>query len=78
MTTFILTAIWACAVEEDLTNTQLDIHYYKDFGTLDVLDVTCIQCCVGHVPVIHPLSSKCYAIVDQSGSLAHTLAIDNK
>ncbi|KAI1796508.1 hypothetical protein LXA43DRAFT_879709 [Ganoderma leucocontextum] len=77
-TTFVLAAIRACIVEEGLTNEWLDIHYYKDFGTLDVLDVTCIQCCVGRVPVLHPPGLKRYAIVDRSGSLARALAIDNK
>ncbi|KAI1785097.1 hypothetical protein LXA43DRAFT_900469 [Ganoderma leucocontextum] len=73
-TMFILAAIRTCSVEDTRTNEQLDIHYYREFGTLDVLNVTCIQCCVGRVPA----GPQRWAIVDRSGSLARALAVDDE
>ena len=43
----------------------LDIHYFRNYGTPLVFDITCIQCLVGRVRVEND-----WAIIDRSGCLA--------
>src|ERR1700727_1336440 len=42
-TVVLLAAIQNCNI---LTNNDLDMHYYRDLGHLDVVDMTCLQCLV--------------------------------
>ena len=51
-------------------HSTLDIHYYKDYGTPLVFDVTCIQCLVGRIPLGGGGSANTWAIIDRSGTLA--------
>ncbi|KAF8977094.1 hypothetical protein BDQ17DRAFT_1395011 [Cyathus striatus] len=64
--TVILAAIRPCVL-------GLDIHYYSCMGTLDIVDITTIQCLVGRVP----LSNNKWAIIDRSRSLAHALSVQD-
>jgi len=62
--TLILSAIRICNVE--VTN-DLDMHYYRRHGRVEVVDITSIQCLVGR---IHDVDDKWWAIIDRSGKLA--------
>ena len=46
-TIHILASIRTCKIERG--NEDLDIHYYSKLGGLDVLDIMCVQCAVGHI-----------------------------
>ncbi|KII93389.1 hypothetical protein PLICRDRAFT_99540, partial [Plicaturopsis crispa FD-325 SS-3] len=61
-TALILAAIRTCDVE---AHNDLDMHYYSHYGRLEVVDITCLQCLVGRVPV-----GNRWAIIDRSGDLA--------
>lgn len=43
----------------------LDIHYYRKMGSVDVVDITSVQCLVARAPL-----EKEWALFDRSGSLA--------
>jgi hypothetical protein len=66
----ILAGIETCEVQR---STDLDIHYFNKLsGSLDVVDITCVQCLVGRIPV-----ASGWAIIDRSGDLARALyAVD--
>lgn len=68
-TIVLLAAIRNCNI---LTKNDLDMHYYQNFGRLDVVDVTCLQCLVARV-----LDDKTWVIFDRSGSLSRAVAADN-
>ncbi|KAG2045323.1 hypothetical protein BDR03DRAFT_930275 [Suillus americanus] len=54
---------------------MLDIHYYSAMGTsLDIVDIVCIQCLVGQVPLND--NGQSWAIIDRSGDLAHAVFED--
>jgi hypothetical protein len=67
-TTLWLAAIRNCKV---VGKHSLDIHFYKDMGKLDVVDITCVQCLVAR---IWDEGGGVWAILDRSGSLARALA----
>ena len=58
----ILGAILTCDIEE---KNDLDMHYYKNHGRTEVVDITTIQCLVGRVK-----DCGFWTIVDRSGNLA--------
>ena len=68
-TVHILTSIRTCKMEH--SNPVLDIHYYSKLGGLDILDITCIQCVVGHIPC----ANNSWAIIDRSGDLARAFYV---
>ncbi|KAI0714182.1 hypothetical protein C8T65DRAFT_573761 [Cerioporus squamosus] len=55
-----------CEIEE--THSSLDIHYYSKETTLDVLDITTIQCLVGRIR-----DRGRWAITDRSGALSRAI-----
>jgi hypothetical protein len=61
-TTLILAVIHSCNVD---AHDDLDIHYYKNLGRTEVVDMTAVQCVVGRVKV-----GGRWAILDRSGSMA--------
>ena len=63
-TTVVLRVIRTCVM--DSNHNVLDIHYYKNHGHIDVVKITTIQCVVGRIK-----DRGCFAIIDQSGALAH-------
>ncbi|KAH9922695.1 hypothetical protein B0H21DRAFT_712628 [Amylocystis lapponica] len=69
-TTIILAAIRSCVVES--SHSDLDIHFYPQgaagVGSLDVVDVTCVQCLIGRVP-----DGSQWAIIDRSGMLSRAV-----
>ena len=71
--TVILAAVQTCDI--DINNTALeclDIHYYSWTGALHFVDANNIQCLVGRVK-----DGNRWEIIDRSGSLAHTVYIDD-
>ncbi|KAI0694856.1 hypothetical protein C8Q76DRAFT_634372 [Earliella scabrosa] len=71
-TTILLAAVRTCAITA--SDHRLDIHFYKQYGPLDVMDIQCIQCVVGRVP---DSATQGWGLIDRSGSLARALAIDD-
>ena len=71
--TVILAEIRPCKITSK--HATLDIHYYKDYSTPLVFDITCIQCLVGRINLAHGLenSSSGWAIIDRSGALAQAI-----
>jgi hypothetical protein len=67
-TTALLAAIRACEITG---RNDLDMHYYKELGRLDVVDMTCVQCLVGRV-----IDGKFWAVFDRSGSLARAIYVE--
>ncbi|KZT21253.1 hypothetical protein NEOLEDRAFT_1037921, partial [Neolentinus lepideus HHB14362 ss-1] len=65
-TTIILAAVKTCVIKD--SNLDLDIYYYSQFGLLNIIDMTCVQCVVGRV---HDRNR--WAIVDCSGALARAV-----
>ena len=68
---YILAAIRRCILGEHTSADleSLDIHLYSKMGTLDVLDVTAVQCLVGRVPA----TPAGWALIDRSGVLARAV-----
>ncbi|PPR00475.1 hypothetical protein CVT26_009682 [Gymnopilus dilepis] len=60
--TLILGSIRTCTIE---AQNDLDMHYYKDHGRTEVVDVSTIQCLVGRVK-----DRSFWVIIDRSGKLA--------
>ncbi|KAF8801556.1 hypothetical protein BYT27DRAFT_7174014 [Phlegmacium glaucopus] len=52
----------------------LDIHLYSKMGSLDVVDITTIQCLVGRVRD----RGNTWALIDRSGSLARAIYVDDE
>jgi hypothetical protein len=69
---YVLAGIRTCntAIRNPPELETLDIHLYSDMTTLDVVDITTIQCLVGRVPDIQEK----WAIIDRSGTLARAIA----
>ena len=63
---FILAVIRTCDITE--THRSLDIQYYTRDSTLDVLDITTIQCLVGRIR-----DRDRWAIIDRSGALSRAI-----
>src|ERR1700683_2970784 len=71
--TVILAAVQTCDLDVNNTAPEgLDIHYYSRTGGLHFVDATSIQCLVGRVK-----DGNRWAIIDQSGSLACAVYIDD-
>jgi hypothetical protein len=64
-TTILLAAIRNIKV---MSVNSLDMHYYQDYGRLDVVDITCLQCQVGRVP-----DGNKWVIIDRSGTLSRAV-----
>ena len=56
--TIILAAIRTCA-DVKMSSSSGDIYSYSQEGPLEVIDIDCIQCCVGRIK-----NGKRWAIVD--------------
>ncbi len=65
----LLAVIRTCAIEDD--HNLLDIHYYKNHGRTEVVDLNTVQCCVGRVK-----DRGRFAIVDRSGPLARAVFVE--
>ena len=65
-TPIIFAVIRTCATEE--THPSLDIHYYTNHSTLNVLDITTIQGVVGRIR-----DRGRWAIIDRSGALSRAI-----
>ncbi|KAJ7637883.1 hypothetical protein DFH06DRAFT_1002012 [Mycena polygramma] len=63
-TTLILAAVTRCTI---IGHNDLDMHYYREEGPLQVIDINSVQCLVGRIKT---LNKKIWAIIDRSGSLA--------
>jgi hypothetical protein len=62
--TIILAAISECKIT---AHNDLDMHYYRDEGALQVVDISTVQCLVGRIKTTN---GRDWAIIDRSGSLA--------
>ncbi|KAJ6521755.1 hypothetical protein B0H19DRAFT_1277057 [Mycena capillaripes] len=63
-TTLILAAVTECKIT---AKNDLDMHYYRTEGPLQIVDITCVQCLVGRVKTTN---KKEWVIIDRSGSVA--------
>lgn len=73
-TTLIFASIRPCKIEAH--HGVLDIHYFSNFSTAALVDVTCIQCVVGTIEIKPPQHPK-FAIIDRSGGLARALYMED-
>jgi hypothetical protein len=67
--TIILAAIRTCADAKTLSSG--DIYYYSQEGCLEVIDIDCIQCCVGRIK-----DGNKWAIVDRSREHARSVFVN--
>lgn len=67
--TLLLAVIRSCTIEA--SDDRLDLHFYKQLGRTEVVDLTTIQCVVGRV---HDRGR--YAIIDRSGTLSRALYLE--
>ncbi|KAI0087621.1 hypothetical protein BDY19DRAFT_1073305 [Irpex rosettiformis] len=70
-TRVVLAAIRSCKVTS--SHEILDIHYYSEYGPLDLVDLTTIQCIVGRV-----YDRGQWGIIDRSGSLNRAMYIEDE
>lgn len=68
--TLVLGVIRTCVIDSD--HRDLDIHYYKNQGRMEVVEITTIQCVVGRVK-----DRSHFGIIDRSGSLARPEFVDD-
>ncbi|KAH7904628.1 hypothetical protein BJ138DRAFT_1018871 [Hygrophoropsis aurantiaca] len=72
--TVFLAAILPCQLDISPQASRLqslDIHFYKNVSaTLDVVDIVCVQCLVGRIPLE---DGRSWAIIDRSGNLARAV-----
>ncbi|KAI0686435.1 hypothetical protein C8T65DRAFT_567901 [Cerioporus squamosus] len=61
--TLVLGVVLTCVIENN--HRILDMHYYKNHGRTEVVEITTIQCVVGRIK-----DRGHYAIIDRSGALA--------
>lgn len=67
--TILLAAIRSCKLDpEDALLKHLDIHFYSATGELDIVDLKCVECLVGRVP----LGTSSWAVFDRSGDLVRS------
>ncbi|KAF9237956.1 hypothetical protein BU15DRAFT_48152, partial [Melanogaster broomeanus] len=66
--TVLFAAVYPCQLTTTPSSfTSLDIHLYSTLSnTLDIIDITCLQCLVGRIPLD---KGRSWAIVDRSGDL---------
>ena len=74
--TIILAVIRTCADAKTLASG--DIYYYSQEGCLEVIDIDCIQCCVGRIKDNATGNNCKWAIVDRSREQARSVFIDNE
>ncbi|KIJ59999.1 hypothetical protein HYDPIDRAFT_99734 [Hydnomerulius pinastri MD-312] len=67
--TIFFAAIYPCQlISTPSALNSLDIHFYSTLSnTLDIVDITCVQCLVGRIPID---GGRVWAVVDRSGDLA--------
>ncbi len=65
----LLAVIRTCSIET--SDERLDLHFYKQHGRTEVVDLTTIQCVVGRI-----LDRGRYAIIDRSGTLSRALYVE--
>ncbi|KAH9889500.1 hypothetical protein C8Q73DRAFT_707899 [Cubamyces lactineus] len=70
-TPLVFAIIRTCKVID--SHQSLDIHYYTQTSTLDVVDITTVQCLVGR---IHDRGR--WAIIDRSGSLSRAIYAEDE
>lgn len=70
-TTLVLAVIHSCTILR--AHPALDIHYYKNLGRTEVVDITTVQCVVGRVR-----DRGQWAIVDRSGALVRALYVEDE
>lgn len=63
--TIILAAIHTCA-DAKTSASGHGIYYYSQQGSLEVIDIDCIQCCVGRIKDTYGHNKPMWAIVDRS------------
>jgi hypothetical protein len=75
-TTIFLAALSTCKLDSTPSSLNaLDIHFYSSLSdALDVVDIVCLQCLVGRVPID---GGRQWAIIDRSGSLARAVFEDS-
>lgn len=75
-TTIVLAALSTCKLESTPSSLNaLDIHFYSSLNdTLDIVDIVCLQCLVGRVPMD---GGRQWAIIDRSGNLARAVFEDS-
>ncbi|KAG1906659.1 uncharacterized protein F5891DRAFT_941884 [Suillus fuscotomentosus] len=75
-TTIFLAALSTCKLESTPSSlSALDIHFYSSLNdTLDIVDIVCLQCLVGRVPMD---GGRQWAIIDRSGNLARAVFEDS-
>ncbi|EGO01406.1 hypothetical protein SERLA73DRAFT_48831, partial [Serpula lacrymans var. lacrymans S7.3] len=64
-TTAIFAVIKPCEIE---SHNSLGNSYYSKLGSIIVMDITCLQCIVGRIPV-----GTQWALIDRSGNLARVI-----
>ena len=69
-TVLFLAVIRSCKLE---TQNSLGMPYYQAMGTLEVVDMTCLQCLVARIPENE--SQKQYALVDHSRNIARSFIV---
>ncbi|KAG1859536.1 hypothetical protein DFJ58DRAFT_701494 [Suillus subalutaceus] len=76
-TTIFLAALSTCKLEPTPSSlSSLNIHFYSNLNdTLDIVDIVCLQCLVGRVPIDIDGGQK-WAIIDRSGNLARAVFED--
>ncbi|KAF7354478.1 hypothetical protein MVEN_01137000 [Mycena venus] len=62
--TLILAAVRRCKIE---AKNDLDMHYYRKEGGIEVVDMSTIQCLVGR---LQTTDKKHWVVIDRSGDLA--------
>lgn len=70
--TVILAAVRVCVLDGHSDLQGLDIHFFSKQGSLDIVDITTLQCVVGRVKDTQPGT---WGIIDRSGGLARALSI---
>ncbi|KAH7903169.1 hypothetical protein BJ138DRAFT_1138781 [Hygrophoropsis aurantiaca] len=76
-TVVFLAAILPCPLDHSPSRLKsLDIHLCGNIGTsLDIVDIVCVQCLVGRVP-LDGAGGRKWAIIDRSGNLARAVFED--
>jgi hypothetical protein len=64
METFVLAAVRTCKIISNQARLPVNVMLYSQMGNLDLMDLTTVQCAVGHAHV-----DSMWAIIDRTGSL---------
>jgi len=71
----VFVAIRTCVLDPTLSDLEpLNVHFYLKTGSLDIVDITTVQCLVGRVKD----RGNTWALIDHSGSLAHAIYVGDK